>query len=257
MDGTHERDETADPGRSVWGEVVLAYVAIGAATVAIDRLTRLPPLSEYTHLAIAALFLTAAVQLTQRQPGGLTAHGLALGGLLEPPPVSGERGPLSELWTSLRLALPEALRETGVALALAALIFPPFALGFYLFHRPDTAFSFHLPDDPFNYAMAQLLMVGLPEEALFRGYFQTRLQARYPRRSRLLGAAVSPTALIVQAALFAALHVAVDLNPLRFSVFFPGLLFGWLRDLRGGIGAAIVLHALSNLLSDILVRGWL
>ncbi|MCC6875407.1 MAG: CPBP family intramembrane metalloprotease, partial [Sandaracinaceae bacterium] len=38
---------------------------------------------------------------------------------------------------------------------------------------------------------------------------------------------------------------------------FPGLLFGWMRARRGGIGAALVLHALSNVLADVLERGWL
>ena len=41
------------------------------------------------------------------------------------------------------------------------------------------------------------------------------------------------------------------------AVFFPGLLFGWLRARRGGIGAAIAVHALSNVLAELLVRGWL
>lgn len=258
MEDRTDSAQAREPGRAVWAEVLTVYAAVAAATVALDRVTRLPPLSDYTHLAIAALFLTVAVQLAQRRPGGLAAYGLALGGLLEPArPAAHGVGPLRDLWQSLRGALPLAARETGVALGLAALIFPPFVLGFYAFHRPMVPFSFHLPDDLFNYVMAQLVMVGLPEEALFRGYFQTRLQDRYPARARLLGARVSWPALVIQALLFAALHVAVDLNVLRMSVFFPGLLFGWLRDLRGGIGAAIVLHALSNLLSDILVRGWL
>jgi hypothetical protein len=33
--------------------------------------------------------------------------------------------------------------------------------------------------------------------------------------------------------------------------------FGWLRALRGGIGAAAGFHALCNLLSDVLARSWL
>ena len=43
----------------------------------------------------------------------------------------------------------------------------------------------------------------------------------------------------------------------ELATFFPGLLFGWLRARRDGIGAAVVLHALSNLFAETLVRGWL
>ncbi|MDD9946929.1 MAG: MrtC family glutamic-type intramembrane protease [Myxococcales bacterium] len=242
-------------------EVALAYLGITLATVAIDRFTRLPGLGNYTQVALALLFLVTAIQLAQRSPGGLAAHGLELGGLLEPaadePRRQGPLGALFDLAEAVFRALPSAAREIRVALMVSAVIFPPFCLGFYLFHQPTHPFTFHLPADLFNYGLSQLLVVGLPEEALFRGYFQTRLAYLFPGRRRLFWAHVSVGALVAQAALFALLHFAVDLNPVRLAVFFPGLLFGWARAWRGGIGAAIVLHALSNLLSDILVRGWL
>jgi hypothetical protein len=40
-------------------------------------------------------------------------------------------------------------------------------------------------------------------------------------------------------------------------VFFPALLFGWMREKRGGIGAAVWFHALCNVLSEVLARGYL
>ena len=49
----------------------------------------------------------------------------------------------------------------------------------------------------------------------------------------------------------------LDLAPERLAVAFPALLFGWLRAWRGGIGAALLVHAASNVYADILVRGWL
>jgi membrane protease YdiL (CAAX protease family) len=57
--------------------------------------------------------------------------------------------------------------------------------------------------------------------------------------------------------LFAAIHFLVEPHPARLAVFFPALLFGWTRAWRGGIGAALVLHAMSNLYSEILARSWL
>ena len=142
-------------------------------------------------------------------------------------------------------------------LAVAAVVFPPFVLGFYLFHRPTHAFSLQLPDSLASYALTQLLVVALPEEALFRGYIQGRLGEPFTRRVRVLGAELSPAAVSIQALLFALIHFAVDLHPYRLAVFFPALAFAWLRERRGGIGAPAAFHALCNLFSDVLVRSWL
>jgi membrane protease YdiL (CAAX protease family) len=42
----------------------------------------------------------------------------------------------------------------------------------------------------------------------------------------------------------------------RLAVFFPALLFGWLRARTGGIGASVVFHALCNLYVLSLMRGF-
>jgi membrane protease YdiL (CAAX protease family) len=52
--------------------------------------------------------------------------------------------------------------------------------------------------------------------------------------------------------LFAVSHLAVIPNPLRLAVFFPALLFGWMRARTGSIAAAAVFHALCNLTSDVM-----
>ena len=56
---------------------------------------------------------------------------------------------------------------------------------------------------------------------------------------------------------FALIHFASIPDPQRLAVFFPGLLFGWVRAWRGGIGAAMLLHAMSNVLAEMLEKGWL
>jgi membrane protease YdiL (CAAX protease family) len=144
-----------------------------------------------------------------------------------------------------------------VALLIALVVFPPFALGFSFYHGPQHPFVPSLPDDAISFALAQVLVVGLPEEALFRGYFQTRLGDVFRQRVKIFGVELCIPALIIQAALFAVVHFVVDLSVERLAVFFPGLLFGVIRRWRGGIGAAIVFHAMSNLYADLLVRGWL
>jgi len=240
-------------------ETLVAISVISALTVAIAWLGRGTALDAYVHLAVGILFLLAALQLAQRQPGGIERYGLSLGGLLEPPSEA-PAGALASLLDLVRAALravPSGLRELGIAALAALIVFPPFAFGFHAWHGPDQPFVLTLPDDLPGYLLTQLLVVGLPEEALFRGYAQSRLHEAFPERVRVLGASLSPRALVLQAALFALIHVAVEPHPGRLAVFFPGLLFGFLRAARGGIGAAIAFHALCNLLGDVLARSWL
>jgi membrane protease YdiL (CAAX protease family) len=98
-----------------------------------------------------------------------------------------------------------------------------------------------------TFLLVQLGLVALPEEVLYRGYLQTRLNARWRPRWRLLGATVGP-GLFVAAGLFALGHLAIDPGPQRLAVFFPGLLFGWLRERTGTVVAPVVVHGLSNVL---------
>jgi uncharacterized protein len=107
------------------------------------------------------------------------------------------------------------------------------------------------PPDFLLLALNQLLVVALPEELFFRGYLLGRLEAHWPSRRRLLGASVGP-ALLASAALFALGHVLVDFNPQRFAVFFPALVFGWMRTRTGSVAAGAAYHAFCNLLSEVL-----
>ncbi|HXU01770.1 MAG TPA: CPBP family glutamic-type intramembrane protease, partial [Polyangia bacterium] len=59
-------------------------------------------------------------------------------------------------------------------------------------------------------------------------------------------------ALIVSSVLFAVSHVVVIPNPQRLAVFFPALLFGWMRARTGSIVPGALFHALCNILSDVL-----
>jgi membrane protease YdiL (CAAX protease family) len=53
--------------------------------------------------------------------------------------------------------------------------------------------------------------------------------------------------ILITSALFALTHVTVEPTVARAVVFFPAILFGVVRVWRGGIGAAIFLHAIANL----------
>ncbi len=248
-------------GKSPLHDAGRVFAAITVATLLLTGFeSSVPILRDNLHLVVGALFLLTAITRAERLPGGLPRYGLALGGLLLPaasePAGRGPLAALRDLSAALLRALPSFLREAAVAGAVCAVVFPPFVLGFFFWNAPSQPFHLVLPHDFGAYLATQIVVVGLPEEALFRGYLQGRLHDAWSKRRRVLGAELSPLALLTQAALFALLHFAVDLEPARLAVFFPALLFGWLSALRSGIGAAILVHAACNVLSDLLARGW-
>ncbi len=108
-----------------------------------------------------------------------------------------------------------------------------------------------LPPQFLLLAFSQLVVVAIPEELFFRGYLLERLEQVWPPTRRLLGAPVG-VALLVCSALFALGHVLVVPNPQRLAVFFPALVFGWMRARTGSIAAGAVFHALCNVTSDVL-----
>ncbi len=104
-------------------------------------------------------------------------------------------------------------------------------------------------------AFVQVVVIALPEELFFRGFVHELLERAIPPKRRLWGGGVG-WALILSSALFAVGHLA-QLDPRRLAVFFPGLLFGWMRSATGSILAGTIAHALSNLYIHILERMFL
>ena len=100
-------------------------------------------------------------------------------------------------------------------------------------------------------AFSQLVVVAIPEELFFRGYLMERLEQVWPPTRALFGAKVG-WALLMSSALFALGHLLVIPNPQRLAVFFPALVFGWMRARTGSIAAGATFHALCNVVSDVL-----
>jgi len=106
--------------------------------------------------------------------------------------------------------------------------------------------------------VTQLLLVAIPEEFFYRAYLQGAFARAWPgARRRVLGVATNPAALVATSALFALGHFAVGFDPQRLAVFFPSLLFGWMKDATGSIAAAAVFHALCNIVVDVLSKAYL
>ncbi|RAL24832.1 hypothetical protein DL240_01065 [Lujinxingia litoralis] len=103
------------------------------------------------------------------------------------------------------------------------------------------------------WALTHLLLVALPEEYFYRGYLQTRLgqllthAEGHPRR--FLGLTLANW---LTSALFALGHLLVPVGGAilvtRAAVFFPSLLFGWMRERSGSIIAPVIFHAAANMM---------
>ena len=171
-----------------------------------------------------------------------------------------------EPWAGWGLTFSGAWRALGLAALVAAVVLPLFALGVHAYRaaahglEPGAlAASFgwigwlaHAPG-AWRWAMEtftwQLLFVALPEEFFYRGYLQGRLCALFTAGWR--GAAL---AVIVSAACFAAHHYLLLPAPERLLVFFPALVFGWLRHASGSIVAPVFFHAACNLFAVLVTK---
>lgn len=111
-------------------------------------------------------------------------------------------------------------------------------------------FSFRLPDRFLEWVIDQTFVVALPEEFFYRGYLQTRLRDAWPQGRVFFGARLGP-AFWLTALLFALGHLAI-FEVWRLAVFFPALLFAWMRERTGSVVGAALFHAAANLLVQVL-----
>lgn len=202
----------------------------------------------YAAQGVAFVFFAAVYWLVLRRDAPeIRAYGVALGGLLEPS----------------RFELQRALRDMALAIAWAAVVLavvlPPYWVGFRLWWElqlgmlPELHFTW--PPEFVDTVLGQIVVIALPEEMFFRGYVQTQLDRALGRPLRFLGADIG-WGLVLTSALFALGHLATQFHVERLSVFFPSLLFGWLRCRTGGVGAAVLVHAGCNLFASTLARGY-
>ena len=230
--------------------LVTALVTVGAAVLP-DR---------YVATVVGFVFLGATWALVWRgDDARVEASGLALGGVVLPGKLDQQR------------LLRSAAQAFGWAAACGAITFVPFFFGWKQFWHPRGVFALHVSaTDALNEVFGQLVIIALPEEAFYRGYLQTRLDealpgfgyrrdpasgARVPIRLNVFGASIGP-ALLLTSLVFALGHFATIRQPARLAVFFPSLLFGWLRYRTKGIGAGLTFHAMCNVFSELLGRGF-
>jgi membrane protease YdiL (CAAX protease family) len=229
--------------RAAIAEAVVASLFASAIAGVLFRLQGLPFIRNNLHALVAAVFLFLP-QLLLRRRADLEAYGLR--------------------------ARPVALglRLAGIGVLV---ILPLFVIGFVAYNRflcahwpalvPGSCWhvlhpGLRLPAALPTMALAQLVVVALPEELFFRGYVQGRLEDALPARRRLFGAPVG-WALVLQAALFGLGHFLVTFDPAMLTRAFPGLVFGWMYARTRSILAGTIFHAACNLLVEVLASSML
>jgi membrane protease YdiL (CAAX protease family) len=152
-------------------------------------------------------------------------------------------------------------RDLAWSLGVCALVLPLFGLGYVLFmkwaaHLPheirswltpdarDRPFRFRVPLDlEFAGQLAGNAAVAFSEEFFYRGYMTLRFETRW-----------GPiTSAVAAAALFSIGHLLTP-APWRLAVFFPALLFAWVRNRTGTIVGASIAHFLCNVTLLVLER---
>jgi membrane protease YdiL (CAAX protease family) len=220
--------ESKTAGRDLRDALIL-FAAAAALAVTVVSLKPLHPfIQSNAGVLVAAgfLLLTAAAVRLRRESG--REYGLSL-----------------EHWKG----------EIIFVLALCALIFPFYFVGFRIYWNPPSPFHLSLRIPFWTLALNHFVVVALPEEFLFRGFIQQRLGSVFTRRARFLGLTLGwhiPAA----AALFALGHIVTDMNPNRLATFFPALVFGVIKERRGSLIGCVLFHALCNIFSDIVVWGF-
>lgn len=219
-------------------------LALGVlVTVAAALVSTFAP-EEAAATLVALVFGGATYVLVLRgDESSIEAHGLALGGLLLPAPLSGQR------------MLRQTAGALGWALLVCALTLPPFWLGYLTWFAIDRPLSPDLGPEFWDGALGHLIVIALPEEMFYRGYLQTQLDQAYPPRLRVLGARLG-WGVVLASVIFAMGHVLSTPHPSRLAVFFPSLVFGWLRARTDGIGSAVLYHAACNVFAAFLARSY-
>mgnify|MGYP001171569095 FL=1 len=169
------------------------------------------------------------------------------------------------VWRTIKYEKPDPLRAYAIhleawpkeilyALKWAAIIFPPYIIGYHIWHSIGAGqeFSFAWPEKFLGMTfIEQTLFIALPEEFFYRGWMLSVFEKRRPDSTRLMGAPFGK-AVLYTSLLFALAHLAAVPSPFRLAVFFPSLLFCWMRLKRGSLISPILLHGLSNTLVALL-----
>ena len=146
------------------------------------------------------------------------------------------------------------LRE---ALWVVLVIAPPFFVVYHfwqslVFGRTPVG---GLPEQAFLLPFFHLFFVAIPEEMFYRGFMQKRLNAVFEPKWNVFGVKLG-WGWLLTCVLFAFGHSIVSFQWWHFAIFFPSLVFGWLREKTGDILAGAWFHAWCNVTVAFLDAGY-
>jgi membrane protease YdiL (CAAX protease family) len=168
-----------------------------------------------------------------------------------------ERGTWREaLWLSLLCVLCIGGPFVGLYHFWQTVWFPQILEELCVYDVPGTCFearraarfapAWRFPADPLNIIGYHLFFVAIPEEVFYRGYMQSRLDEVWRPRWRIFGADLG-VGWLVTCVVFAFGHSLVVFQWWHFAIFFPSLVFGWLRARTGDVMAGAFFHAWCNI----------
>jgi len=153
------------------------------------------------------------------------------------------------------LVAPRLGKNLRYFLLSSLVVFPLYSFVFQLYVKwgfPLPAITAFEGVSVAHWLLYNFLAVALFEELFFRGFVQGRFE-NWAKTRFIAPGAVFWIPILVSSLCFALAHMAVYLDPLRMAVFFPGLLFGWLRARTGSLLAPILSHGTANLVSMLLL----
>ena len=158
--------------------------------------------------------------------------------------------------SSLGLTRSNSVLSLKYYLLSTLILFPLFGGGLLFCHRMGMLLPRSiLPSEVFlrDWIFYQFAVVGIFEELFFRGYLQQQAE----KISLNMGCREEATfwiPIVASAFFFGIAHAAVELNPARFVVLFPGLLFAWLRAKAGSLLAPVLSHGSANVFYMLLLN---
>ncbi len=149
-----------------------------------------------------------------------------------------------EIWG---ITLQKPIFSVMIALAVSAVCLPSFVFLLHIYRHVwlQVSAPMSLSSDWPVVLLYHLLCVAFPEEVFYRGYMQSRLNEVFLKRVNVFHAHLG-FGWIYTAALFAIGHFMIAYRVDTLTTFFPGLVFGWLRERTGSVVAPTIFHALCN-----------
>lgn len=220
------RAEPAPSRQRVWAELMALYLLTLLLIRGVVAVVAALGLHELFLALVPILFMYMPVGLCRLRGVDSYSYPLAL-------PSTRDRG----AWLG-------ALKLNAVVIGV---VLVPWLVGYHSYQSLIFGFenAWIWPSDPVKLVGYHLFFVAIPEEFFYRGYMQSRFDEAYPPQWRILGARLGPGWLFT-CVLFAFGHSLVQFQWWHFAIFFPSLVFGWMRARTGGIVAGALFHAWSN-----------